>query len=75
MKLTSLPPEGIHILFSALMGVIVLILLFGCSTPTLTTLDSCDSKFGIDKEECIERVETRQQQYSNRRNFFIGIGK
>ena len=71
MKFLNIPREGVWILIHAIVGLVILISLFGCGT--LTTLDSCKSLVGEQKTECIEKVEARQRRFENRREIFIGV--
>ena len=70
-KFFNLPAEGLHILFSAFVGIILLIVLFGCATPTLTTLDSCDEKIATEKSNCLDDVVRLQNYYVDRRDISI----
>ena len=56
MKMINLPDEGILTLVSGILGLLALLVMFGCSTGSQMY---CDSLLAEEKDRCLEDVRNR----------------
>ena len=59
MKLSNLPEEGILTLVAGVLGFIALLMMFGCTTGS--SVMSCDSLLGKERDACLEDVRIRDE--------------
>lgn len=57
MKLTNLPEEGVLSLVAGVLGLIALLVMFGCAAGGSSM--SCDSLLADEKDACLEEVRIR----------------
>jgi hypothetical protein len=60
MKLSNLSKEGILTLVSGVLGFIVLLIMFSCSSGSVM---SCDNLLGEEKDTCLQDVKTRNDNF------------
>lgn len=58
--MTNLTEEGVLALISGVVGIVALLMLFGCSSSSIM---SCDNLLGEEKEACIERIKNRDNNF------------
>lgn len=57
MKLSNLTEEGILTLFAGVLGIITLLILFGCASGD--SIMTCDNLLAEEKDACLEEIRIR----------------